>query len=106
MPIVSSGTLALLGAQDRSRADARDGADRTLSPQTDPERYTEGLGLLVVRAPNPSNVGAYNALNKAEAVIGRVGGTADVCVSDPGVSRCHAKIIRGAGDELRVEDLG
>ncbi|HTP51370.1 MAG TPA: ATP-binding protein [Anaeromyxobacteraceae bacterium] len=66
---------------------------------------TDELGLLLVRAPNPSHVGTYHALDKAEVVIGRAGGTADVCLGDPGVSRRHARVIREGG-ELVVEDLG
>jgi len=107
MSELSSRTLALLGAQDRGRNHTGDREGLAASPPAPGvDRSGDALGLLVVRAPNPSSVGAYHALDKAEVVIGRVGGTADVCVSDPGVSRCHAKVLRGPGHELIVEDLG
>ncbi len=62
-------------------------------------------GLLLVSAPSPDHIGAFFPLSAEGLVIGRATG-ADIRVDDPGISRRHVRIARGASGGVVAEDLG
>ena len=92
--------------QGPGAARPRDASDRTrVSRPLGLVSGEEAAGLLLVSAPDPGLIGSYFPLVPGEVLIGRAAGAA-VRVEDPGISRAHVKIVRGAAGEVIAQDLG
>ena len=61
--------------------------------------------LLWVGSARPAHLGRSIRLERDDVVVGRAS-DADVVVDDPGASRRHARIVRGADGEFVLTDLG
>src|SRR5512142_2589208 len=87
---------------DRADASAPE-ADRTRAAP--PPTPSAPEGLMLVSAPSADHVGAFYPLPVEGVVVGR-GTGADIRVDDPGISRRHVRLVRGASGGVVAEDLG
>ncbi len=65
----------------------------------------QGAYLIVISAKSAASIGRMHKLEKAEVVLGR-SSEAHFQVEDDGISRKHAKVVRGPNGNFQVVDLG
>jgi diguanylate cyclase (GGDEF)-like protein len=94
------GTLPTLG--DNLEDDPESTKLRTASELPPAPSRRDRPFLIVISG---SSVGAMHALRQKEVIIGR-GRQATIRLDDDGVSRLHAKVTTGLGNEVQIEDLG